>query len=353
MTVATFQQTDYTSQTGTAYPLAIDADWAVAARTVDSFAPHAQPTPDMTVALDPGHVFNGVTLAEIAAQSTGAIAAPVNNPRIDRVVIDRASGAASVVAGIEAASPLPPAIPVGKAPVAQVLLQPGASAITNSMLTDERDLTALGLASGAYTNVGAAATLDVGTAPGNVVQLDGSGRLPAVDGSQLIGLSLVPPGVVTSYAGTSAPNGWLLCYGQAVSRTAYAALFAAVGTAYGPGDGSTTFNLPDLRGRAPFGVDNMGGTVANRITTGGSGLSGTILGATGGAEIVTLTVAQMPSHSHPVASGAGSESVGAGWGCEPLISAATAVGQTTGNAGGGGPHNNMPPTIILNYIIKT
>lgn len=354
MTVGQFLQTNYTTQTGTAYPLAIDADWAVAARLIDNFAPHAQATPNMTVALDAGHLFNGAALAEIAAQSTGTIAAPVSNPRIDRIVIDRISGAVSVVTGAEAASPSPPAIPAGKAPVAQVLLQTSSAAIGNSMLTDERDLGALGLASGAYTAVGTAATQDVGTAAGNVVQLDSSGRLPAVDGSQLTGLSAVPSGVVVPFAGSSAPAGWLLCYGQAVSRTAYAALFTVISTTFGAGDGSTTFNVPDLRGRVAAGVDNMGGTAAGRVTSGGSGITGTTLSATGGAETVTLTAAHMPSHTHSVPSGAAGATgnASAAFGCGPFLSSATDSAQTTGSAGSGGAHENMPPTIMLNYIVK-
>ncbi|HYL31997.1 MAG TPA: tail fiber protein [Stellaceae bacterium] len=350
MTVAQFLQTNYTTQTGTAYPLAIDADWAVAARLIDNFAPHAQPAPDMTVALDAGHFFNGAALTEVAAQGTGAITAPVANPRIDRVVVDRVTGAVSVVTGTEAASPVPPAIPAGKAPVAQVLLQTTSTAIANSMLTDERDLASLGLASGAYATVGTAATQNVGTSAGDVVQLDASGRLPAVDGSQLTGLGAVPSGVVVPFAGASAPAGWLLCYGQAVSRTTYAALFTAIGTTFGSGDGSTTFNLPDLRGRAAFGVDNMGGTAANRVTTGGSGINGSALGAVGGAEIVTLTQAQMPSHSHSYIEVSGTTTAGGSCQLAPFTSTA---GSSTGNAGSGGAHNNMPPAIMLNSIIKT
>jgi microcystin-dependent protein len=79
-------------------------------------------------------------------------------------------------------------------------------------------------------------------------------------------------GVILPYAGTAAPNGFLLCYGQAVSRTAYAALFSVISTTYGVGDGSTTFNLPDLRGRAVAGKDDMGGSAANRL---GVTISGT------------------------------------------------------------------------------
>ena len=90
-----------------------------------------------------------------------------------------------------------------------------------------------------------------------------------------------PAGVVTSFAGSSAPAGWLLCNGAAVSRTTYAALFAAVGTTWGVGDGSTTFNLPNLVEKFDVGA---GGAYA--------------LGATGGAASVTLTAAQMPAHPH-------------------------------------------------------
>jgi len=93
-----------------------------------------------------------------------------------------------------------------------------------------------------------------------------------------------PPGVISQYAGATAPTGYLLCQGQAVNRTTYAALFAVIGTTYGAGDGSTTFNLPDLRQRVPVGKHSSG-TFAT-------------LGATGGAETHTITTAQMPSHTH-------------------------------------------------------
>ena len=73
---------------------------------------------------------------------------------------------------------------------------------------------------------------------------------------------LVPSGTVLPFAGTTAPIGFLLCSGQAVSRSTYPDLFAAIGTTYGAGDGSTTFNVPDLRGRVPAGKDDMGGGAA-------------------------------------------------------------------------------------------
>jgi microcystin-dependent protein len=163
----------------------------------------------------------------------------------------------------------------------------------------------------------------------------------------------MPPGATIPYAGTSEPSGWLFCYGQAVSRTTYAALFAAIGTTYGTGDGSTTFNLPDLRGRVVAGQDDMGGTSANRLTDQTGGVNGDTLGAAGGAETHTLTTAQMPSHSHTVnansalSTSSGSANYGTQAGSnafEPFVMNST---------GGGGAHNNVQPTIILNYIIKT
>lgn len=102
---------------------------------------------------------------------------------------------------------------------------------------------------------------------------------------------IIPSGVVLPYAGATAPNGWLLCFGQAVPRTTYSGLFAAIGTTYGVGDGTTTFGLPDLRGRSVFGKDDMGGVAASRVTNAVSGIVGTTLGATGGTEL-------LHSHGH-------------------------------------------------------
>lgn len=169
----------------------------------------------------------------------------------------------------------------------------------------------------------------------------------------------VPSGSVMPYAGSSAPSGWLLSDGSAVSRSTYAALFSAIGTTYGSGDGSTTFNLPDLRGRAPRGVDNMGGTAANRITAAGSGITGTTLGAAGGVESVTLTTSEIPSHNHTnqninIIYGTG----GSGGTLGTTVSAggqsrSTSATSTISNTGSGNTHNNTGPTIMLNYIIKT
>ena len=105
-----------------------------------------------------------------------------------------------------------------------------------------------------------------------------------------------------AYAGPASaiPAGWLLCTGAPVSRTTYATLFAVIATAYGVGDGSTTFNLPDKRGRVSAGADNMGGSAANRVTVVSIGAAA-VLGVAGGSELAqqdTLTVTD-PGHVHP------------------------------------------------------
>ena len=104
--------------------------------------------------------------------------------------------------------------------------------------------------------------------------------------------ALLPKGMISPFGGSSAPTGWLLCDGAAVSRTTYSALFAVIGTTYGAGDTTTTFNIPDLLGRVPMGA----GT--------GTGLTARSLGTELGVESVTLTAAQSgsPSHDHGVTS---------------------------------------------------
>lgn len=148
---------------------------------------------------------------------------------------------------------------------------------------------------------------------------------------------VAPVGAMILYAGSPAPEGWLLCDGTPVSRSTYSALFAAIGTLWGPGDGTATFHLPDLRGRAPIGA-GQGGGLTNRS-----------LGQAFGAETHRLTVAEMPSHSHslrtvPEADLGGGYS-GGGWFGDP-------TGVTTNPTGGDQPHNIMQPSVVVNFIIK-
>jgi len=166
----------------------------------------------------------------------------------------------------------------------------------------------------------------------------------------------LPAGVVNPYAGAydNVPSGWLLCDGQAVSRTTYSALYAVVGTAFGSGDGSTTFNVPNLKGRVPVGYDSTQTEFDTR-------------GETGGAKTHTLTTAQIPSHSHTipahkhdinratqqVASGTGGGYEVDGAGATTYTETENAPADNTGNTGSGDPHNNLQPYLVLNYIIKT
>ncbi len=202
-----------------------------------------------------------------------------------------------------------------------------------------------------------------------------------------------PTGAILPYAGEMAPEGYLLCNGAEINRTTYASLFGVIGSTYGVGNGNTTFHLPDLRGRFPLGLDNMGGTSADRVTSS----QADSLGGSGGVDTVTLTKLQLPDHEHKVLSKlndfagtnpyegvqqttgntnyfqrsgggedygryvgytAGSGGNGTAWYEHeddtdvnrrdrhiPLV--------TGGVAGNGQSHDNMSPYLALNYIIKT
>lgn len=184
-----------------------------------------------------------------------------------------------------------------------------------------------------------------------------SGKLPALNTSGQLDISFlsngVPTGAMFQWLTDTAPTGYLLCYGQAVSRTDYATLFGVISTTYGTGDGSTTFNLPDLRGRFPLGQDDMGGSSANRVTD----TDADTLGGADGDEFVTLTTNEMPAHTHglspnvyTVLGGGASQLYVATNGA---VTASEANDIDTDSAGSGAAHDNMPPFITVNYIIKT
>lgn len=170
-----------------------------------------------------------------------------------------------------------------------------------------------------------------------------------------MGIKIVSSGAnsgdIKPHAGAVIPAGWLECGGQAVSRATYSALFLAIGVLYGAGDGVNTFNLPDLRGRTLFGRDNLGGAAANRLTTGNGGVNGVALGAVGGAEAVTLSEAQMPSHAHSF------NNLANQWGAansNPTGGNGNVSGSPVTNAkGANNAHVNIPPAMVINYIIKT
>ena len=147
----------------------------------------------------------------------------------------------------------------------------------------------------------------------------------------------LPAGTITWFAGSTLPAGYLECNGGTISRTTYAALFAAIGTTHGAGDGSTTFSVPTVTRRVIVGRGGAGTATLDST-----------LGSTGGAETHTLTSGEMAAHTHTTSKtgfaaqgGAGSTSV-----------ANAEIGGTSGSTGGGGAHNNIQPSIVMLPIIR-
>lgn len=156
----------------------------------------------------------------------------------------------------------------------------------------------------------------------------------------------VPTGQITAFGGASAPTGWQLCDGSAISRTTFAALFAAIGTTYGVGDGSTTFNVPDLRQRFPLGKAASG--------------TGSTLGGTGGAIDHTHSLDSATAHAqvnaasnvfnhNRVTTASWNENVSA----TGLTTSSTADANTLGTKLGGSTATANAPFQAVNFIIKT
>jgi len=154
-------------------------------------------------------------------------------------------------------------------------------------------------------------------------------------------VDILPAGVVMASAGALAA-GWLECNGAAVSRTTYVTLFNVLGTGYGVGDGSTTFNLPNMSRRVIMG---RGGTATATIDN--------LLGSTGGAETHTLTSTEMPAHAHvytraTVGSSFTSNAIAGVVAVSTIDSTAT----NSSSVGGDGAHNNVQPCMVMIYMIK-
>lgn len=307
----------------------------------------------MAVAITAGSVnIQGYWMDSDDIETLQLAAADVNNPRIDRVVVRLDTSVnmevtLAVLTGTPASSPAAPALTrtnyIYELSLAQVYVGVGATYISTSNITDER-------------------------------------RNASYCGYTRARYGGVPPGSITSYAGNTVPSGWLLCDGSTLNKNDYPELFSAIGYIYG-GSGNS-FKLPNLSGRFPLGKS-----------------SSHPLAETGGSETVTLTTAQIPSHNHPIScnlSNAGahehnlaSNNVSGNnqgfvmTGCErngnygygssgsskygyngntysvstDFMETAGAhthtLTATIGNTGSGQGHNNMPPFLTLNFIIKT
>ena len=188
----------------------------------------------------------------------------------------------------------------------------------------------------------------------NVTKIFGSVRVHK-QGNEWVYLRPLEVGDIKYSVVENDHRGWLRCAGAAISRTTYADLFAVIGTAFGAGDGTTTFNLPDCRGR-----------VLGAIGT-GVGLSARALGNTVGAETHTLTIDEMPVHNHGVTdpghthtyiNNTNNKNTDNAFASETAADdadlAKTTGSSTTGitinNAGGGGAHNNMQPTEFIGHV---
>lgn len=149
----------------------------------------------------------------------------------------------------------------------------------------------------------------------------------------------LPVGTIIPYASETLPEGYMICDGRALSRSEYSKLFQAIGTFFGAGDGSTTFNIPNLKGKVPVGLN-------------GNDTAFDTLGETGGEKTHTLTVQEMPEHSHSLNTGATAMVNGGNNDMAQTSGSRTYDYLRVGNTGGGQAHNNLQPYITLYYIIK-
>lgn len=203
-----------------------------------------------------------------------------------------------------------------------------------------------GLSTNDYTNEDKAKLIPTGGTTGQVLakKSDADNDVEWVNqtgGGSATGDTL-PVGSIMPYPKATAPENWLICDGSAISRTDYSELFNAIGTTFGEGDGSTTFNLPNIKGRTIVGLDTDD-TDFNTI------------GKTLGEKTHTLTVAEMPEHNHKQSLDGGnsgnSGNAAYSWSI-PANQYLYTGDDLAGKTGGSQPHNNIQPSFVATYIIK-
>lgn len=268
--------------------------------------------------------------------------ADASNPRIDLVVLrlDRTSPATISLLPITGQPAVTPAVPaltstatITDIPVAQIYVGARVAVVAPNMVTDVREFTSerlLGTITPATLGAGAAANGNAGI-PADALHVH------PLDAAAIMNL-IIPAGLIAPFAGSSPPAGWLLCDGSAVNRATYPALYAAIATTYGSGDGITTFNLPDPRGRVLVGIDGAH-----------------TLGNSGGSTTHTMTLSELVNHTH---------GIGGDTGFRIGVSASSVYGFSTtaiaqqmsltslDHTGGSQPFSIEQPWLAINQIIK-
>ena len=304
--------------------------------TYNEFVVEQQASPDMTVKVDTGEAWiQGYFYRSTASQNVTISAADATFPRIDLVVLRNViTGSrkidAVVITGTPASSPVAPDYSrtddVWDLVLAQIAVAAGATTIVTANITDKRTDATLCGESNPYSvrisDVITGAPWDLDTFLLKNVGLCTDDN-DAATYSYITAID-IPAGYICAFAGLSVPSGWLECNGGTFDPDVYPGLYTQLG-------GVT---LPDLRGRIPFGLV-------------GSGYFPSV-GYTGGAATVTLTTANLPSHSHTGT-----------WKYERKYSAdmvyegyGTEVATTSGSTGGGGAHENRPPSMVMKWIIR-
>ena len=294
--------------------------------------------------IEPGVFYVGTTKVEFDGSPTGTFAAAVTNPRIDLLCLGTGN-AITITAGSEGASPSAPTYPKDKLVLCEVYCAVGQTEIR------ETDNQATGTSTGYIRK---------DTRPFNqIMYINDADQIAdgVITAAKLANAGTVPTGSIiqTALATGTSIAGWLECNGTAVSRTTYATLFAAISTTFGAGNGSTTFNLPDLRGRIPLGAGSGVGTkIGTAVGTGtptGTALASKNVGEWGGEEYHALLTAEMAAHTHSYPNDAGSGAPGSG--NAVAYGGGQGSSHNTSSVGSGSPHGNMQPFLVLTFFIKT